>query len=184
MTEEPLVMVFDDFFEDPDSMREYALSLDYGDGGSSFPSQKAEPESVQRQIHIMNFLSERVTKRPITKWEGGYNTCWQYSTEGQVQPIHHDHGKYAAIVYLTPDAPVHAGTGLYRHKATKTAMWEDWMPEDHLMGLPEDEWEQTLLLGNVYNRLIVFPAQHYHKGAGTFGDCLENGRLYQTYFFS
>ena len=181
-------MVFDNFFEDPDAVRAEALTRDYGDGGSGFPSQKAEPEGMGYQMVIKNHIEQRILGRPITKWMDQYNTCWQYSVEGQKQPIHHDHGLYSAVVYMTPNADISAGTGLYRHRESGVAMWDEHDKSTHPdvlnAGWDEDAWDQVAFVGNVYNRLIVFNAQHYHKGTGTFGTDKYNGRLYQTFFFS
>lgn len=188
MREEPIMMVFDNFFHDPDAIRAEVLTRDFGDGGSNFPSQKAEPEPPHYQLHIKKHIENRILGRPITYWEKSYNTCWQYSVEGQKQPVHHDHGKYVAIVYLTPNAPVSAGTSLYQHKETGISMWDannpDTYPNKLNTGPDESTWTQVMFFGNIYNRLIVFNAQHYHKGTGTFGSNKENGRLYCTFFFS
>lgn len=188
MREEPSIMVFDSFFQDPDSVRDEVLQREFGTGGSNFPSQKADPEPMHHQMYIKKHLEDRVLGRPITAWESGYNACWQYSVAGQDQPVHHDHGKYTAIVYLTPDPELAAGTGLYRHKESGISMWDKNNPDTYPAALntgPDSEtWEQVAFVGNVYNRLIVFKAQHYHKGTGTFGSNKENGRLYCTFFFS
>lgn len=188
MRQEPEVMIFDNFFHDPDSIRAEVLKRDFGTGGSNFPSQKAEPETPEYQEVIKKHIEDRILGRPISYWEKSYNTCWQYSIEGQKQPVHHDHGKYVAIVYLTPNAPVAAGTGLYRHIESGISVWDQEDPATYPAalntGADEDTWEQVAFFGNVYNRLIIFNAQHYHKGAGTFGTNKEDGRLYCTYFFS
>jgi len=188
MKQEPMIMVFDNFFQDPDAIRAEVLTRDFGDGGSSFPSQKAEPELMEYQMHIKKHIEDRILGRPITIWPGEYNCCWQYSIEGQLQPVHHDHGLYSAVVYMTPNPDLSAGTGLYRHKETQIDTWDInnffTSPDALNTGPDEDTWEQVAFVGNVYNRLIVFKAQHYHKGTGTFGSNKENGRLYCTFFFS
>ena len=189
MREEPQIMIFDNFFSDPDAVRAEVLTRDFGDGGSNFPSQKAAPESPEYQAIIRKHIEDRILGRPITTWAGDYNSCWQYSIAEQTpQPVHHDHGLFTALVYLTPDAPLSAGTGLYRHTCTNISTWDESRPETFPEALntgPDDEtWEQVAFFGNVYNRLIVFPSHHYHKGAGTFGTDKHDGRLYCTYFFS
>jgi hypothetical protein len=192
MKQEPIFMAFDNFFADPDAVRAEALSRSYEtpgqNGGSAFPSQKTLPENMQYQMQIKEHIERVILGRPITIWPGEYNTCWQYSVEGQLQPIHHDHGLYSAVVYMTPDADVSAGTGLYRHKETGISYWDEDDPATSHVALntgPDDDtWEQVAFIGNVYNRLIVFNAQHYHKGTGTFGTNKYNGRLYCTFFFS
>jgi hypothetical protein len=153
MRQEPTMMVFDDFFHDPDAIRAEVLTRDFDDGGSNFPSQKAEPEVMQYQMQIRKHIEDRVLGRPIILWEKSYNTCWQYSIEGQKQPVHHDHGKYVAIVYLTPNAPVAAGTGLYRHIKSGVSVWNPEDPATHPpalnTGADDDTWEQVAFFGNV-----------------------------------
>ena len=100
------------------------------------------------------------------------------------------------IVYLTPDAPRQSGTGVFRHKAT--GIWKSPTAADAIrLGLSRaelrqrleadaklrDRWELLDSADNVYNRAILFPSHWYHSGLNYFGDCLENGRLYQAFFF-
>jgi len=183
-----MIMVYDNFFHNPDAVRAEALTRDFGHGGSNFPSQKSEPETLDYQKVIKKHIEEKILGRPITRWPGEYNCCWQYSVSGQLQPIHHDHGLYSAVVYMTPNPELSAGTGLYRHKETQIDTWDPENPATFPTALntgpDKDTWEQVAFVGNVYNRLIVFNSQHYHKGTGTFGSSKENGRLYCTFFFS
>ena len=37
--------------------------------------------------------------------------------------------------------------------------------------------------GNVYNRLVLFSGGNIHAASEYFGDCLENCRLWQMFFF-
>ena len=46
-----------------------------------------------------------------------------------------------------------------------------------------EEWELVDDLGNVPNRLILARGNLPHSGARGWGDSLETGRLYQTFFF-
>jgi hypothetical protein len=103
---------------------------------------------------------------------------------------------YSLIVYLTPDAPRQSGTGVFRHKAT--GIWQDPTTADaRRLGLSRaelrthleadakrrDRWDLLDGAENVYNRAVLFPSHWYHSGLNYFGDCLENGRLYQAFFF-
>ncbi len=45
------------------------------------------------------------------------------------------------------------------------------------------KWDIIDTSQNVYNRAILFPAHWCHTGLNYFGDCVENGRLYQAFFF-
>ena len=46
------------------------------------------------------------------------------------------------------------------------------------------KWELVDTVGNVFNRLVLFNAYRYHMSMDYFGDTKENGRLFQTFFFS
>jgi hypothetical protein len=81
---------------------------------------------------------------------------------------------WAGIVYLTPDAPLQGGLHLWRNM--KTDQRFDWMT-------PAENWELIDTLGNVFNRLILVRGDVPHSGAGGWGTRLEEGRLYQTFFF-
>jgi hypothetical protein len=87
---------------------------------------------------------------------------------------------WAGVLYLTPDAPVTAGTGIFRHKQTKIFQG----PSNH-HNTNDDEWELITLIGNIYNRLVLYKATLYHRSliAG-FGDSKETGRLTQVFFFN
>jgi hypothetical protein len=37
-------------------------------------------------------------------------------------------------------------------------------------------------IGNVFNRLILYPGITYHKSNDYFGDSIKNGRLTQVFF--
>lgn len=75
--------------------------------------------------------------------------------------IHTDHTvSVAGLLFLTPNAPLEAGTLMY--------------------SAPPHEVVDTI--GNVYNRLIMYRANIYHKSAQYFGNSLETGRLTQVIF--
>jgi hypothetical protein len=46
------------------------------------------------------------------------------------------------------------------------------------------KWELVDRVGNVFNRLILFNSKKYHMSMDYFGDNRENGRLFQTFFFT
>ena len=52
----------------------------------------------------------------------------------------------------------------------------DWMT-------PRENWQLIDDLGNVPNRLILARGSLPHSGAAGWGNALENGRFYQTFFF-
>ncbi len=84
-----------------------------------------------------------------------------------------EHG-WAGIVYLHPQAPLDGGLHLWRNK--DQARRFDWMTA-------AENWELVDSFGNVFNRLILVRGDVPHSGAGGWGQRLDEGRLYQTFFF-
>ena len=46
------------------------------------------------------------------------------------------------------------------------------------------KWELVDRIGNVYNRLVLYRADLFHSSLDYFGNSKEDGRLFQTFFFS
>ena len=93
------------------------------------------------------------------------------------------------MLYLSPNAPYQCGTTLYADKKNRARTYYDpgwdeyWAntPGDcHLDGTP---FEPVDVLGNVYNRLIIFDASCIHSASEYFGTNKENARLWQMFFF-
>ncbi len=185
----PTVMVLDDFYENPMAVREWILQEDFAMSyiGCHRTKSYATPELRQ---HIQTFIEPFAGK--ITEWstaENYFNAngCFQYSMETDDDWIHADDSvtDWAGVLYLTPDAPLSSGTGLFKFRdGTRFAIEKTDHTEHSQHGRNMDSWEQIDSIGNVFNRLILFNAQHWHGGLGYFGDSKENARLFQLFFFS
>jgi hypothetical protein len=46
------------------------------------------------------------------------------------------------------------------------------------------KWEMVDRVGNVFNRLIMYRADNYHVSLDYFGKDLNDGRLFQVFFFN
>jgi hypothetical protein len=185
-------LTIDDFYADPMQVREFALKQEYKVRGN-YPGQRTESfltDSIKQKLRdiLYPFAGE------ITNWGGEYTGSFQYTTAADRSWIHADSTTdWAAVCYLTPDAPVTAGTGIFRHKET------GWMnfdykrqndPEYMKQAPPGDEcqdytkWEMVDRVGNVFNRLIMYRADNYHVSLDYFGKDLNDGRLFQVFFFN
>lgn len=182
------IHVIDNFYADPYAVRELALSQQYRENGSRgvrsldqfiFPGVK---ESF-----------EKIIGKKITNWSEYYGICgrFQYCISEDALVYHCDSQRWAAIVFLTPDAPPECGTALLRHKKTGVRTSED--PRIHeafrnygtndayfLDGTP---FEEIDVVGNVFNRLVIFDGRCLHTARKYFGNTKENGRLFHIFFF-
>lgn len=179
----PAYVVADNFYENPDAVREFALSLEF----NYHPSyHKGKRTDLCYRFDGLKERFEQLVGRKITNWEKyGTNGCFQYCIGGDQLVYHCDTQQYAGVLFLTPDAPVTTGTSLFRSIHTKNMK----VPEkDHAKVfqngyLDPTQFERVDSVGNVYNRLILFDSLTIHAATEYFGSTKENGRLFQLFFF-
>lgn len=185
-------LTIDNFYANPMDVREFALRQEFKVRGN-YPGQRTESfltDATKKTLRdiLYPFAGE------ITNWGGEYTGSFQYTTASDRSWIHADSTTdWAAVCYLTPDAPVTAGTGIFRHKET------GWMnfdykrehDEEYLKQSPPGhhsqdytKWEMVDRVGNVFNRLIMYRADNYHVSLDYFGKDMYDGRLFQVFFFN
>jgi hypothetical protein len=81
---------------------------------------------------------------------------------------------WAGIVYLSPQAPDDGGLHLWRNIDPANEF-------DHMT--PAENWRLTDSFSNQFNRLALVRGDIPHSGADGWGENIENGRMYQTFFF-
>jgi hypothetical protein len=194
---QPNIIVIDNFYENPDSLREYALGLEYKPPGNH-GAVGYRCEYGRKILDGTKELFEKLLHKTIPhgnnhgEWNYSTNGCFQWC-DGSTRIVYHcDSQKYAGIVYLTPDAPINCGTSFLRHKKYKLRTGEiftkhDWYDsllnhnEQHIDKTP---WEIVDSVGNIYNRLVIFDAQYIHAVTEYFGETIKNSRLFQLFFFN
>jgi hypothetical protein len=128
---------------------------------------------------------ETILGHKIANWkEHGVNCCFQSCIAGEQLVYHFDTQQYAGILFLTPDAPPEAGTTFYRSKHTKNMKVDGDYDKVFRTGvLDPSQFDVVDVVGNRYNRLVLFDAQMIHAASSYFGNNLQNGRLFQLFFF-
>lgn len=189
------VIVVDNFYADPDLIREYAINnLEF------LPSEYHKGQRSQSRYIIDGTKEklEEVLGKEITNWNnGGYaNGVFQFCTADQPIVYHVDSQMYAAMVYLTPDAPPQTGTAMYRSKVTgissfpgqESRMGDEYV--DTFRGTNKEmnfydgtQFEKIDDIGNVYNRLVIFNSSQLHAATEYFGDAIDNARFFHMFFF-
>jgi len=130
----------------------------------------------------------------VINWsEDSYTGSYQYTTSRDRSWIHADQTtKWAGVCYLTPNAPLSSGTGLFKHIPTGLTMAPK-NPDgtyniELLNQINKDsqdmtKWELVDRVANVYNRLVLYRGDHFHISLDYFGQDINDGRLFQTFFF-
>ena len=185
-------LTIDNFYSNPMEVREFALKQEFKVRGN-YPGQRTTPfltDNTRQKLRdiLYPFAGE------ITWWGGEYTGSFQYTTSVDRSWIHADSTTdWAAVCYLTPDAPLSAGTGLFRHKETGWSNFDYKRESDHeyMKGAPPGhdmqdytKWEMVDRVGNVFNRLIMYRADNYHVSLDYFGKDMYDGRLFQVFFFN
>ena len=184
-------VVIDGFYNDVDEVRAMALAMEYNTSGN-YPGIRTKPVYNQGVKDLIESIIQPYAGK-ITRWDTEYTGAFQYTTQRDRSWVHADQTtRWAGVCYLTPNAPLTGGTGLFRHKATGLTMAPKLetggyntkiMDEIYKDSQDMTKWEMTDMLGNKFNRLILYRADYFHTSLDYFGRNLEDGRLFQTFFF-
>lgn len=159
-----MIYVVDNFFENPDKIRKYAMSVNYNtpdenDGWRGFRSNELtinnsiEKEVIEKIKNELFEISGKIYNLLV------YFHCSPRFIMDQVQNFHQykyheDNCEYAGIVYLTPNPPKNSGTCIVGAKCIE----------------------------NLYNRLLTYSGYLTHGPDHLFGEDLETTRLTVTFF--
>jgi hypothetical protein len=187
-------MVIDNFYTNALETRDFILKQEFKVRGN-YPGQRTisyATEEIKTIIenHIQHFAG-KITEWPMytNDTQETYNGAYQYTTSRDKSWIHTDGvNNWAGVLYMTPNAPVGAGTGMYRFRdgtrfeeeadARGSRAIIDEYSQDYT------KWEMVDKIGNVFNRLVLFNSKQFHASLDYFGTNKENGRLFQVFFFS
>ena len=186
------LIIVDDFYNNVDEVRKFALSQNFHATGN-YPG-------VRTGCLINDSTRENIQKivephgGKITDWleSDEYTGAFQMTTSVERSWVHSDNVNksyifdsctyWGGVLYLTPDAPLEAGTSFYRSKLNNSIYNHD---NDELNQYSQDmtKWDVATEVKNIYNRLILFRGDQWHSSSTYFGQDHETGRLTQVFFF-
>ena len=175
--------IVDDFYSEPDLVREYAMSLEFRADIQWYKGLRTS--TVYRPLELQHAF-ERIMNRKIQNWDvPGFNGCFQITTADDPQVYHYDTQTWAAMIYLTPNAPLESGTRLHRSRTTGVRHRTDVDADSAFQGgfYDSTRFDTIDSAGNVYNRLVIMDAQNIHSAGTYFGNSAETGRLVHLFFF-
>lgn len=197
------LVIIDDFYDHPDIVRDYALSLEYPEPheGYTYPGRNSKGGIYNGEIHarIENRLGEKL-KYPSSIYEAGY---FRYSpeTSGFQQDIHVDPiWDVGGVLYLNEHADPESGTSFWYHNELKIERvptnpkegakygfdtYED-IRKNIIYGdgLDRSKWTRYAFAPYKFNRLVLFDSKLWHSHGNNFGSTKEDSRLVQLFFFS
>lgn len=181
------IFIVEDFYDNPDEVRDFALQQEYVEGGfgRGFIGRRS---MYQFLFPGLKERFEGIIGKQINEWETqGMNGRFQNCYSGEPLVYHCDDQKWAGLIYLTPDAPPQCGTTLFRHKETKIRHNN----QEGIMNcfsqktfLDKTPYEPVDVIGNVYNRLVIYNGGFIHAASEYFGSDMNDGRLWHMFFFN
>ena len=199
------IFSIEDFYDNVDEVREFALAQEY-----TAPPKGEYPGTRTKLLHELDaeFTDQFCRKifslfynfnNEIINWN--ISTCFHKITpynnpRANVGWTHmDDHTVLAGLIYLTPDANLDSGTSVcavkrgekpnpdyrikcnfYTNKSTDVDGYVQHLEEHN------NKFNETIEFKNVYNTLIAYPGNLYHR-ANNF-DCGKGERLTQLFSFS
>ena len=185
-TSRPAYLVVDDFLDDPDAVRKIALAQRF------VKMHSAGLRTVESFLHLAPYEQAfaRLLGSPLTNFsDNAANGRFQLCTAADAIPYHSDSQSYAGVLFLTPGAPLDAGVSFFKSRRSGL---RGRSADAELMALTfgggaefdRSAWEEVDRVGNLYNRLVLFDAHLAHGATAYFGTSLEDGRLFQNFFFN
>lgn len=177
------LFVVDNFYQNPDEIRNFALQQEYKEDlryykGLRTP-QVFQPLGIKESFE--SIIGQKITNFDL----GGVNGCFQLMMAKDPQVYHYDFQKWAAMIYLTPNAPIESGTRLHRSRLNGVRHSSQPGADDAFAGNFYDstKFDITDAAANIYNRLVIMDAGCIHSAGPYFGDNIHNGRLTHLFFF-
>ena len=185
------VTIVDNFFDNPDKIRDYGLSLDFEkDSDGRWPGVRTKP------LHeINNPLFQHICNKILAIYFGpneASSITWLASCAFQKVDksfksgwIHTDQpAVFTNIIYLNKNPNINSGTSIYKLK--NNILVPNLEPNDHkvkaykgLISIQDaeekrkennNEYLEVIKVHNEYNRLISFDAHLPHAAHDFFGD--------------
>jgi hypothetical protein len=197
----------DNFFNNPDDVRQFALSLDYEDcsvRGGVWPGKRTKELSEINPDYHKEFCQKVLSlffDRKRFNLQYKIQTYFQLTEPEQYGNVStgwvHDDGfsPLSGVVYLSKDIQMDCGTSICSKKSlyssernfdAKQEMFGNYNLEKSkyykdCMEVNNSQFVETVRFSNIYNRLIAYDGAQYHVVNNLYGN--KEPRLTQVFFF-
>jgi hypothetical protein len=191
-------IIVDNFYKEPDKVREFALKQDFLDSPGNYPGKRTKQLYELNRDLFIGFCTKLFSLYYPSNIQWVVNTAfWKVGSIDSIalSPknmgwIHDDGCLFAGVVYLTPDLNSKLGTNIYKQIKEREIIDTSCMHKFYSSGIDDnfDEnitknnsaFEETTRICNAYNRLVCFDGRVPHSPSNYFmGDEI---RLVQVFF--
>jgi hypothetical protein len=199
------VLIFNNFLQMPTIVRTWAINQTYYTSTEFTTMYNQHTDwPGKRTVHVAdldNEYADIVLGRLASIASNHYGlknisirSYFQLTTEQDGDSwVHQDNDTdVAAVLYLNKNPPTNSGTTLYH--CNDVHKWTSYMSDQQGYNtlktintlenkqLYEQLFEPVDIIGNVFNRLIMYNGTEFHKSNNYFGNNVETGRLTQIFF--
>ena len=155
------IMVIDNYYKYPEKVRNYALELEYNSNGnySEFRSDKTSANNNIKN-NFEKYMEPICGKIIDFEIKNTANGCFEYLLSTTKSIIKTNNKQWTGIIFLTPHATVDSGIQFYNSN------------------------ECVDFIGNTFNRLVLFDSTYISSMIGNFGNDINSGSIYQTFYLS
>lgn len=197
--------IVENFYEDPDAIRKFALAQEY-----KFLKQRPEMKYVypgSRTADLFDLdksLHEKVCKKLVSVFHIPEHDYMQWAISTSFQSVTQEYGRgvihqdtntiFAAVLFLTPNAPLDSGTSLFKRNksfdekkyALALAQNDDRFREGQIVmdTSYHSMFDEIARVNNFYNTLILYEGDYHHAANNFFGKTLKDSRLTQVFFIN
>lgn len=197
-----LIHIVDNFYKNPDAVRNLALNSAYEDvTGLNYPGEQSIHAFVSSKIKekFESLLQKKILLDESKLTFGKFRLM--IDDQRSWLKVHVDGASdWTGVLYLNKDDQTQGGTNFYRHKATglegppspeklkelefKTYKeLEETIIKQDTQNL--EKWRRSMFVSMKFNRLVLFRGnQLFHAHTHAFGTSIQDGRLTQNFFFN
>ena len=195
------ITIIDNFFDNPNQIRDIALNCEFGrHEDSTFPGLRTRMiaginETLYRTIteNVLGLFWDLSRDQLEVRFETYFQFIpKQYGPGGWA---HFDKSAtFAGVIYMTPDAPRDCGTSICRQTTVEPVYNFD-IRNDFYQGKDVDyndyciakdshnsQFDHTLSVDNVFNRMVLYDGNDGHRENGYFGTDLHDSRMTVVFF--
>lgn len=199
------VTVVEGFLENPDVVRTFALNQKYQYRKDMKDVKYVFPGSRTKDISVINKpYYEKICHKIISLFHNEETERMRWLITTSFQSVSATYGRgvihtdsntvFAAVLYLSPEAPLNSGTSLFRPNKTFDEEKYQWFLKENDKRFVEGKklmdttyhnmFDEITRVNNVYNTLVLYEGRHYHAANEFFGETLKDSRLAQVFFVS
>ena len=197
------VTVINDFYDNPDAIRQFALAQKYKFRHEETGLDYVYPGCRTQDLHALDpSLQATVLKKLVSVFHLAEHDAMRWAISSSFQSVSEIYGQgvihtdtntiFAGVLYLSPNAPLDAGTSIYRKNASFSqekyqqacdANDARFKKGDIVMDTSfHSMFDEVIRVNNVYNTLILFEGDMHHAANHFFGSTLADSRLAQVFF--